>query len=102
MFDNQLVDVLLQRGASKRCLRLIRTHHTRSHCSTEHGFCVVEKEEITGFLFTETESEGYGAEEWWEVPIDLQAVRVRFGHFGCLGEIAYGSASSCLVDRTVG
>ena len=53
MLDNQLVDVLLQGRAGKRCLRLIRTHDARSHCGTEHGFGVVEKEEIARFLLAE-------------------------------------------------
>lgn len=102
MLDDQLVDVLLQSGAGKRRLRLIRAHDARSHCSAEHGFGVVEEEEIARLLFAEAESESHGAEERREVPVDLQAVGIRFGDLGCFGEVADGGASSSLISRAIG
>lgn len=102
MLDDQLVDVLLQGSASKRRLRLIRTHDACSHCSAEHGFGVVEEKEIARLLLAKTKSKGHGAEEWREVPVDLQAVGVRFGDFGCFGEVADSNAGSCLIYRTIG
>ena len=102
MLDDQLVDVLLQSGASKRCLRLIRAHDACSHCGAQHGFSMVEKEEIARLLLAEAESESYSAEERREVPVDLQAIRVRFGRFGCFGEVTDRVTGGCLVCRSVG